>query len=103
VNWRRLFMRRRVSAPRAPPGTAQHFHEQVVACMEVFNRSLPRLRRRCSDPAVAAALAMHAVGALSACVRYGDMTREQARHMVLQIAALEFAELKEFSHGMSKD
>ena len=83
---------RRRAAPRPAPGTAEHFHQEVTACMDALNRRLPRLRHRYSDPAVAAALAMHTITALSICVRDGKMTREQARHIVLRIAAAEFQE-----------
>jgi hypothetical protein len=83
---------RRRAAARPAPGTAEHFHAEVTACMEALDRRLPRLRHRHSDPAVAAALAMHTVAALSVCVRDGRMTREEARQLVLRIAALEFQE-----------
>ncbi len=33
---------------------------------------------------------MHTVAALSVCIRDGRMTRAEARHLVLKIAALEF-------------
>jgi hypothetical protein len=83
---------RRRAAARPAPGTAEHFHAEVTACMEALNRRLPRLRHRYSDPAVAAALSMHTIAALSVCIRDGRMTREEARHLVLKIAALEFQE-----------
>jgi hypothetical protein len=82
----------RRAAQTAPEGTAQHFHEDVVACMEALNPRLRRLRSRYTDPALASALAMHTVGALSACIREGSMTREQARHIVWRIGELEFGE-----------
>jgi hypothetical protein len=83
---------RRRAAAQPAPGTAQHFHHEVTACMEALDRRLPRLRNRYSDPVVAAALSMHTVAALSVCIRDGRMTREEARNLVLKIAALEFQE-----------
>jgi hypothetical protein len=84
------FRRRAATAPA--PGTAEHFHAEVTACMDALNRRLPRLTSRYSVPAVAAALTMQTVAALSVCVRDGRMTREEARQVVLRIGALEFSE-----------
>jgi hypothetical protein len=84
------FRRRATSAPAV--GTVEQFHAEVTACMDVLNRRLPRLTDRYSVPAVAAALTMQTVAALSVCVRDGRMTREDARQLVLRIGALEFEE-----------
>jgi hypothetical protein len=77
-----------------PEGSVLHFHHnQVEACMETLNPHLARLRLQYPDTAVAAALAMHTVIGLTICVSDDKMTRDEARHMVLKIAALEFEEL----------
>lgn len=81
---------RRRDASTAPKGTVEYFHSEVSACMDALNPKFKRLRRRYSDPAIAAALAMHTVAALSVCIRDGYMTPDEARDVVRRISELEF-------------
>jgi hypothetical protein len=78
---------RRREASTAPMGTAEYYHSEVSACMDALNPKFKRLRRRYSDPAIAA---MHTVAALSVCIRDGHMTRDEARDVIRRISELEF-------------
>jgi hypothetical protein len=74
---------------RAPVGSAQHYHEEVAWLCDKLSFKLAPLRHRHPVSAIAAAMAIHLVSALSKCLADGCLTRDQIRELILRVVALE--------------
>ena len=80
--------RRRRKSPRRTSGKIS-FEREVQGCAREIALIRPLLLADYSAAAVAAALAIHAVRALTERVRAGDITRKHARGLIERMARLQ--------------
>ena len=66
------------------------FEREVERCADDLNRLILVSSTQFSGPALATALAIHAVRALSGCVERDEITPEHARTLIEHMAELRF-------------